>query len=69
MKPGDDQQEFSEYVVIHNAHQHPVSFGLRSIGPWHVLVNGNKAGIEPLSIFKRVRVEVPRLSTLVLAKK
>lgn len=64
-----DVEAYSEYVVIHNAHQQAVLFNLNSVGPWHVLVNGYKAGIEPLSIIKRDRVEVPRLSTLVLTKK
>ncbi|WP_167578599.1 type I pullulanase [Jeotgalibacillus proteolyticus] len=68
IEAGEEENKYGSYIVVHNAHHHPVTFDLNSNGPWHVLVNGYDSGYEPLSIVKRNQIEVSRLSTFVLAK-
>ncbi|KIL52115.1 type I pullulanase [Jeotgalibacillus soli] len=59
----------AELMVVHNARDVSVTIPLESDGPWHVLVNGTRAGIESLSIIKRDSIEVPRYGTYVLMRK
>lgn len=61
-----EDEKYSEYIVLHNAHYHAINFHLDSNGPWHLLVNNHQAGTEALSIIKRDRIEVSGLSTFVL---
>ncbi|KIL48701.1 type I pullulanase [Jeotgalibacillus campisalis] len=68
LKASRDKGQYEEYVVIHNAHHHPVKFHLPSNGLWHILANSHQAGTEPLSMINRNQIEVSRLSTFVLAK-
>ncbi|TFE02503.1 type I pullulanase [Jeotgalibacillus sp. R-1-5s-1] len=64
---GDQHSPYREYIVIHNAHVHPVPFHLEKNGSWHLLIDGERAGREPLSIVRSDLVEVPGLSTCVVA--
>lgn len=52
--------------VVYNAGVHPESINLPKEGPWHVVVNENKAGLDNLETITGHNVTVPARSAMVL---
>ncbi|MFW5995635.1 MAG: type I pullulanase [Halanaerobiaceae bacterium] len=61
---GNDQ--WKDIVVIYNPYYRSVKCNLPEIGHWHIVVNGEKAGVETLGQIKGYQVDVPALSAFVL---
>lgn len=68
LKGHANKDKAKDLFVAYNANESAKDILLPSIGPWKVLVNGEKAGNKKLGIVVGKHVKVPALSTYVLEK-
>ncbi len=67
----DGTEEWNEIIVIYNSNRFPVSIDIKGIdSSWQVVVDGNRAGVEPLKdtgvIIIRDKIIVPPISAVVI---
>ncbi|CAM3503780.1 type I pullulanase [Aeromicrobium ponti] len=58
----------NELVVVHNANEESVEVTLHGNGPWHLLADGNQAGVKTLKVYRSKTIEVPALTSFVLKR-
>ncbi len=57
-----------DLVVIHNANEEPVEIKLPESGPWHLVADGNRAGVKTLEVHHSNTIEVPALTSFILKR-